>query len=301
MNTAGLTRPGRDRGVGRKEVYRYDDYRAFLRDKFEEAKANRPALSYRKFAAAAGIANPGYLNDVIKGRRRLSPAAAGKVAKGLGLTAGEAGFLKLLVTHERTGNVEERNALARRIGFRRGRSRFGRQNPDLAMYYSDWRYPLIRAAVTASAFAGDYAALAQCFDPPIPASILKKRMRDLRDWGLVSQGPDGKYTVTRKQVDPSPTLVTTIRDLNRQWILHAADAAVRLPSDQRHASTVLVALSDTARQKIGMELERFRSRVWALVDQDEEPKNSVMQLSTQYFTRFGPAKEPRAAVGTGGQ
>jgi uncharacterized protein (TIGR02147 family) len=56
-------------GNARPNVYQYDDFRVFLRDAFEAKKVAEPGYSHRKFAAAAGIANPGYLLDVTLRKR----------------------------------------------------------------------------------------------------------------------------------------------------------------------------------------------------------------------------------------
>lgn len=59
-------------------IYKYDDFRMFLKDKYEEMKQIDPSCSARNFARKAGFTNPGFLNDVIKGRRNLSLEARKK-------------------------------------------------------------------------------------------------------------------------------------------------------------------------------------------------------------------------------
>lgn len=79
------------------EVYRYEDYRVFLCDRFSAMQVRDPSFSQRGLARRAGIANPGFFNEVIKGRRRLSPAAARKLSVGLALTEEETEYFSLLV------------------------------------------------------------------------------------------------------------------------------------------------------------------------------------------------------------
>jgi uncharacterized protein (TIGR02147 family) len=45
------------------DIYHYVDYRQYLKDRFDRESAS-PSFSWRKFPREAGIANPGYLNDV---------------------------------------------------------------------------------------------------------------------------------------------------------------------------------------------------------------------------------------------
>ena len=79
------------------DVFQYEDYRVYLRDRFQELQAANPAFSQRGLARKAGIANPGFFNEVIKGRRRLSPAAALKMAYGLDLSREETEYFSALV------------------------------------------------------------------------------------------------------------------------------------------------------------------------------------------------------------
>jgi uncharacterized protein (TIGR02147 family) len=57
------------------DLYQYEDYHHYLKDRFDE-ESSAPSFSWRKFSRESGISNPGYLNDVIKGRRKLSRSGA---------------------------------------------------------------------------------------------------------------------------------------------------------------------------------------------------------------------------------
>ena len=79
------------------DVFLYEDYRAYMRDRFAELQALSPAFSQRGLARKAGITNPGFFNEVIKGRRRLSLAASSKIAIGLDLSPRETEYFTTLV------------------------------------------------------------------------------------------------------------------------------------------------------------------------------------------------------------
>ena len=90
------------------DVSNYEDYRLFMRDRFSELQARQPDFSQRRLALRARIANPGFFNEVIKGRRRLSPAAAAKMAVGLELSPWETDYFSNLVEY-----VETRDQVAK--------------------------------------------------------------------------------------------------------------------------------------------------------------------------------------------
>lgn len=97
------------------DVYNYEDYRGYLRDRFAELQARNPAFSQRGLARKAGIANPGFFNEVIKGRRRLSPAAALKMAGGLGMSPGETEYFAALVDYAETREPRAKITAGRRM------------------------------------------------------------------------------------------------------------------------------------------------------------------------------------------
>ena len=266
-------------------IYRYDDFRVFLKDSFQFRKDADTDYSYRKFARDAGISNPGYLLDVIIGKRTLSRNAAEKMTKAFGLAEAEAEFFHLLVEFGQGKKEVARQAVYQDILFRRNRSRFARMSPHLVKYYQDFHYPLVRCALEAFDFRGDYDALGAVFDPPIAPAALKRFVRDLCEWKLVSQGADGRYMVTESFVEPPVTMAAMVRRLNREWILQAADAPFKFRPEDRHVSTLMLMVSETARRALKDKIERFRQEVLELVEKDAEPASGIMQLSIQYFPK----------------
>jgi hypothetical protein len=81
------------------DVFGYEDYRAYMRDRFAELQTRKPDFSQRGLARKARIANPGFFNEVIKGRRRLSHSAAVKMAVGLELSPAETEYFSALVDY----------------------------------------------------------------------------------------------------------------------------------------------------------------------------------------------------------
>ncbi|HKP94700.1 MAG TPA: TIGR02147 family protein [Fibrobacteria bacterium] len=266
-------------------IYRYDDFRVFLKEMFRFRKDRDKAYSYRKFAKDAGIANPGFLLDVIVGKRTLSGNAAKKTAAAFGLNEAEAEFFRLLADFGQSKKDGERQEIYREILYRRNRSRFARLSPSLVKYYQDFHYPLVYSALHAFDFRGDYEGFGGVFDPAIAPGSLKKYIRDLCEWELVKQGPDGRYTVTEAFVEPPGTMGALVRRLNREWILQAAESLFRHGPEERHVSTLLLSVSEETRKLLRDQVERFRRQVLDLVAQDKGTPSGLMQLSLQYFPK----------------
>ncbi len=275
---------------GPPNVYRYDDFRVFLKEMFAWKKAQDGEYSYRKFAKDAGISNPGYLLDVILGKRSLSDNARKKAAAAFGLNEAEGEFFGLLVDFGQSKKDAGRQGIYQEILYRRNRSRFARVSPHLVKYYQDWHYPLVYSALHAFEFRGEYDSFGGVFDPPIAPALLRKIVRELCEWDLVKQDPDGRYRVTESFVEPPATMGALVRRLNREWILQAAVAPFRFPPEERHVSTLLLSVSDGTRKRLLGEIERFRREVLDIVAADTGGPSSLMQLSMQYFPKTKPRK-----------
>jgi uncharacterized protein (TIGR02147 family) len=266
------------------DIYQYDDFRLFLRERYHQKMLDEPKYSYRKFAKEAGITNPGYLNDVIKGFKPLSENACEKFAKPFAMKPHETEFLKLLAAFGQAKTAEKKASLYRQIASRRNRSRFTRLNPALSRYYADYRYGLVRGAIEVLDFRGDYDALSVFLDPPIPSAMVKKLVRDLCEWGLVEQGPDGRYQTTSSVVEPSPNLMGMSRQINADWLDQAREALHRLPREKRHVSTMVVNISEALSKEINEMIEKFREEVFKKVEGDKGPQR-IMQLTVAYVPK----------------
>jgi hypothetical protein len=106
------------------DVFRYEDYRVYLKDRFAKLQSADPAFFERGLARKVGIANPGFFNEVITGRRLLSPAAATKLANGLDLAPEESDYFSLLVEYAEAREPRSKLAARKRMLGMRNRKLF---------------------------------------------------------------------------------------------------------------------------------------------------------------------------------
>ena len=278
--------PSDGNGYGRPDLYAYEDYRALLADCYAWLKAKEPKLTCRAFAERAGIRNPGFLNDVIRGRRGLGTKAAERMAAAFGFGKSDAEWFLLLVAFGQAKDPAARDGLYRRILFRRSRSGFARLKPALAKYYQDHRYSLLRLAVEVLEPEDDWKAVADYFDPPMRPSDVRRMVGDLVEWGLVAVGRDGRHRVTSRFVEPSPKLGEQVRELNRAWFRQVEESIVRLGPERRHASTAVVNLGAEELELLLQAVEELRARAFSLSKGCAKPDRTV-QLSVAVVPKGG--------------
>ena len=87
------------------DIYTYDSHQDFLRDRFLWVQSQNPKFSHRVLAKAAGFANPGFFNDILKGRRKVNSIGLERFGRALGLESDELEFaqcLMVVVVHQTT-------------------------------------------------------------------------------------------------------------------------------------------------------------------------------------------------------
>ena len=82
-----------------KTVYSHEDAASFLRTLFASALGGERPTSLRSWAQVLGM-NPGFLSQVLHGKRRLSDAKAIKIAEILGMEDRESRYFRLLVRRD---------------------------------------------------------------------------------------------------------------------------------------------------------------------------------------------------------
>lgn len=275
------------------DIYSYEDYRAFLQDSFLERKEADPDFTHRKLAAAGGISNPGFFNEVVKGRRDVTEEATEKFCKAFGWKDNEAEYFKLLVAHNQSQDPEEKDELLRKMQFRRGRSAFARTNPGAIRYYQDSSYALVRAALRVLDFRGEWERLARFLNPPLAVPLVKRCVRDLCEWGLVKQGPDGRYAVTSNFLEPGPNMEEALKRLHREWIQQAAVTLEAFPKADRHISSALITVSEKGYRDLMKRVEAFRHEILEVVKRESRNPERVVQLNIQLFPKNDRITKPK--------
>jgi uncharacterized protein (TIGR02147 family) len=271
------------------EIYPYEDYRVFLQDCFLERKRRDPGFTHRKLAEAGGIANPGFFNEVVKGRRDLTGDAAEKLCRAFAWKDNEAEYFKLLVAHNQSRDTEEKDELLRKMQFRRGRSVFARTHPGAVRYYQDSSYALVRAALRVLDFRGEYERLARFLRPPLPVPLVKRCVRDLCEWGLVKQERDGRYAVTNAFLEPGPNMEEALKRLHREWIQQASATLDAYAPKDRHVSSALITVGEKTYRQVLRRVETFRAELLELVKKEARHAERVIQLNIQVFPKSDSA------------
>lgn len=259
-------------------VYRYLDYRSFLRDHFAHWSA-RGRLSHRSFARRAGFRSPNFLKLVMDGDRRLGPRSVDGVARACRLDDGGARYLGELVALGRARSLSERTEVLERILAFDERVELYPLERSSAEYFGGWWIPVVRELSTIDGFVADPAWVARCLGERISEEQAARALETLERLGLLGGG-DGAVAEAVTSGDELQTAF--MRRYHRQLLRVAGEAIEDTPADQRDVSTVTITGDEATFREAKRMMQRFRKELLAL-ERRAKSRTQVHQVCLQLF------------------
>ncbi len=265
------------------DVFRYLDYRAYLRDYYLDRKGRGRGFSYRAFSRRAGLRSPNYLKLVIDAERNLTPEMATRFAQACGLSGDGAAYFVDLVAFNQARTGAERNAhYARLTGFRRYRSAH-RLEMAHAAYHSTWYLPAIRELASRADFDEDPEWIAKRLSPPIARVDAERALSVLLSLGLLVRDEEGRIVQGEKLISTgSETAGLHIGNYHRTMMDRAKEAIDRVAAAERDVSSLTLCLGEDGLRHVKERIQRFRRELLELSALEDDPKQ-VVQINLQLF------------------
>lgn len=265
------------------DAFGYLDYRAFLRDFYNERKANGRGFSYRSFSRKAELKSPNYLKLVIDGERNLSADMAERFAAACGLDEDEARYFTDLVAFNQATSLADRDKhYAKLTGYQRYRKA---HKLDLAhaAYYSAWYMPAIRELAARSDFRADPEWISARLVPSITRLEAERALQTLLELGLLVRTPEGKVLQTETLLSTGPeTRGLHIAAYHRGMMQRAMDSIDLVAPEERDISSLTMCLGANGLQAFKARVQRFRRELLELSALEDDPEQ-VVQMSFQLF------------------
>lgn len=265
------------------DVFRYQDYRCFLREFYERSKELKGGYSLRAFSRGTGLRSPNYLKLVMDGARNLTPPMALRFAEGCGLTGNAVEYFCELVAFNQSRVARERELHYERL------TRFSRfrkvHKLELAQstYHAEWYIPVIRELATCVGFVDDPAWIAKTLSPPISPAQAKRALSILLELGLLLRDDSGRLVQAQELLETPPgPLGHHVAEFHRTMMTLAAESLDRVPRDEREIASLTLCLSPDQLEQLKGELAQFRSRLLQRYQSSPESQR-VVQLNFQLF------------------
>ncbi|MEL6343263.1 MAG: TIGR02147 family protein [Myxococcota bacterium] len=272
------------------ELFRYLNYRHFLRDWVQWRKTENRRFSYRVFARMAGLRTPSLLLHVINGDRNLTASSAEAFIQALRFTDEEAPFFRDLVELEQGVTPELRSEAFERISaVRRFRSAY-RIEGEAFRCISRWYYAAIHELVSLPDFRPDPTWIAPRLRPPIQPEDARQALDELCTLGLlVTDEETGRLRQAAvSMVTPGEVLDLAVYNYHRGMSHLAAEAVRAYPTETRHMLGVTVSISEGLIPTLKQELQSLQARLLDLCDSEAATPERVMQINLQLFPLSAP-------------
>ena len=273
-------------------VYRYLDYRAFLRDAYRDRKQHQRGFSYRWFSRRAGLRSPNFLKLVIDGKRNLTVASARRFAAAFDLNVTETAFFCDLVAFNQARSPAEKNEYYERIRASRRHREVRALDHHEFDYFSRWYYPAVRELVACKGFRDDPAWIARRLVPPITPAQARHALELLTKLGLLRRDADGTLRQGEMLVSTGPEVRSlAVGNFHRQMMERAAASIELVAREERDISGLTVALSDEACRRFKQRIVELRAELLQLSAAETEATR-VVQLNFQLFPLATTEEEP---------
>lgn len=263
------------------DIFRYIDYRKFLKDFYTEQKRKNPHFSHRYIAGKLGF-DPGYFAKIIQTERHISTRLAQKFAAFCQLSAHEADYFQTLVLFAKAGTQSEKaRNYEKLLSFKRSEASV--ISTTQYLLFDKWYYLAVREMIACFNFTGDYADLGKRVQPPISAAKAHKAVATLERLGFIRKNSAGAF----ERIEP---VWTTNREIESvavnklQTAMHdlAKEAYDRFPRQHRDMSTLTLSVSDEEYRRMVEDLANLRTRFLEMARRTEAP-DRVYQLNLALF------------------
>lgn len=268
------------------DIYRYTDYRAYLRDWFEENKRAHAYMSYRYLGGKIPT-DPGNLVRIMNGHRHLSDTMIPGLIRALRITDREAEYFQAMVPFTKArGERSVRDALQKLLALREFRVKT--LESDQYKFYLTWRHTAVRLMVSLGRFDGDFAALGRQIRPEINAAEVEESIRLLQELGMIQREEDGTWILTDSFISTGDVWKdTAVKEFQKQTLKLAQESLERHPREDRSISTVSLTIPRSELPFLKEMAKQFRSQVMRWAGAQEKP-DTVYQLNMQIFPLSHP-------------
>lgn len=268
-------------------IYKYFNYRTFLKDFISEKKKINPYFSHRGVLQKMGITSSGFLANVISGKSNLTIEQVKNLGNIFKLSKNEIKYFKNLIYFSKAKTIDEKNDFFENLlSLRKGKYKF-LEKEQLSLF-SKWYYVVIREYINFHKFTGDFKSVARNIEPSIKPEEAKQAIYTLEKLGLIKKGKDGIYFQTDASISTGDEVKSMyVANYQIGMIDLAKKALEKIKPEDRDISGLTLTVSQNSFKRIKEEIQGFRKKIAQIAVLDNKP-DRVLRCNFQIFpvTKF---------------
>ncbi|MBN1130920.1 MAG: TIGR02147 family protein [Chitinispirillaceae bacterium] len=277
------------------DIFKFTDYRKFIKAWYTEQKQRRPRGTYRTIADALGFNSPAHVLMILKNKAKLSENHALRLAGFMGLNKKETSYLLHMVNYNQCRSMDEKNRYLRKM-VRLNKTGTVLLKPDQYEYYQKWFYAAIHDILSFYPFQGDFGELAKMVDPPIARREAQKAVALLERLRFITKKDDGTYSCEHPGISAyAEGHSLALSSYAEAMMIQARQALRKFRGDERSISWAGFSMSKATFEKVNEEAREFRKRVIAMAQADTSPDRAY-HINMQIFpvsSRLEPNTEKK--------
>ncbi len=251
------------------DIFKYLDYRAYLRDVFAFEQTRNKRLSLRALAARIlpALSSSGLLSGVLNGKKNLGHDLRVKFSAGLKLKARESQFFELLVQFNQATDLQEKDNFFSQLS-RFSHSRAKTIHEGQYRFFTRWYYAVVWNYFGINQKQKNPMEIAQAIHPPlIPAQVIEA-IELLLGLGLIKRLANG-YCVTENHLKTEPEFkAMEAMQYNQQFLELATQSLYAIEAKRRLFNTMVFSISHSTVEKLREKMIAFQEEAQEIISQD---------------------------------
>jgi uncharacterized protein (TIGR02147 family) len=263
------------------DVFKYMDYRDYLRDHYQFNKGTHRFFSLRYIARKTGI-DASYYIKILNKKKHISERTIPVLVDFLKLDKLEADYFTILIHYNKAKQHDQELFYFEKLVSLRKPSNKIIEN-DLYGCFSSWWIVALREELNIIAFTGDFTDLADRFQPDVTVSQIRRAIGLLDKLGMIREDSSGIYGPAESFImTDGSTRAEEVRSFQKETLNLALTALDRIKKEERDISTLTVSTTRACFETICKRLDEIRNEIMELVKR--EPKaEEVYQINFQAF------------------
>jgi uncharacterized protein (TIGR02147 family) len=263
-------------------IFRYTDYREYLRAYFTERKKNDLKFSHRYLCRRLRLASPNSIMLAIQGKRNITNSLAFRISKEFKHNTKEVDYFECLVGFAQAKTADEKERYFGHIMALRKTTNVEKIDESQYEYYSNWYNLVVRELVTNLEFKGDFNRLAKNVRPQITPVQAKRSVALLLKLGLIRKKNNG-YIHSSGIISTGPEVTSlAVAKFHKTMAGLAAEAVNDVRKEDRDNTACTVYISQKGFEEIKKAIAECRKKVLAITEADS-PVDRVYQVNFQVF------------------
>lgn len=259
-------------------IYRYSDFRAWLRDWFESERARRGKFTKADVSRALGLPNTRNYFSAVLGGKELSDTFLERLISLLALPKDEARYFRALVGFQQAVTPEAREeALERLVALNRSPCKV--LEASQMEYFRHWWHGAVRALLDTGDYGDEPERIAKALVPSITPGQARDSLKLLRDLKLIHRVGRGPWKPTDQAVaTPENLRDELVLGLQIEQLDLVRQSLLRRKAPRRMVATNVVSVSQDGFRHLLERMEKTRSEVRSIVHKDSLPAERVCQV-----------------------